>query len=192
MSVLLLCVVFWLVISLEETEALRASLKSTLQHDLQLCSDVMRQVKHVLLQALWQRRQDTKQGNWSLPAQPHVQLSPTFSCHMWQTAACRKQALLLRHTNIWIYRFSPHLKWFKTLCGGSFVRSAILRKRAFSLSLMALDKHSYWFQKCLTLKGWLPMVLHLVCLLFYKCHCHILLNLSVSFPPLERVSVLQL
>ncbi|KAM9349906.1 coiled-coil domain-containing protein 13 [Symphorus nematophorus] len=37
---------------LEETEALRASLKSTLHRDLQLCSDVMRQVKHVFLQAL--------------------------------------------------------------------------------------------------------------------------------------------
>lgn len=38
MLVLLLYVVSWLVIQLEETEALRASLKSTLHHDLQLYS----------------------------------------------------------------------------------------------------------------------------------------------------------
>lgn len=81
-------------------------------------------------------------------------------------------------------------KFSETVCDGSFVRSAALR-RAFSLSLMALDKHSYWLQTCLTLKGCLPMVLYLVCSLFYKCHCHILLNLSVSFPPLEPVSTLQ-
>ncbi|KAM6920014.1 coiled-coil domain-containing protein 13 [Lycodopsis pacificus] len=52
------------------TEVLRASLKSTLHHDLQLCSDVMRQAKHVFLQALCQRRLDTNQGNWLVPAQP--------------------------------------------------------------------------------------------------------------------------
>lgn len=34
-------------LSWRETEALRASLKSTLHHDLRLCSDMMRQAKHV-------------------------------------------------------------------------------------------------------------------------------------------------
>lgn len=37
------------VIYLEDTEALRALLKSTLHDDLQLCTDAMREVKHVLL-----------------------------------------------------------------------------------------------------------------------------------------------
>ncbi|KAK9538602.1 hypothetical protein VZT92_003764 [Zoarces viviparus] len=72
----------WL-LSWRNTEVPRASLKSTLHHDLQLCSDVMRQAKHVFLQALCQRRLDTNQGNWLVPAQPPVQLSPiTFSCQM--------------------------------------------------------------------------------------------------------------
>uniref|UniRef100_A0A3B4UYH9 Coiled-coil domain containing 13 n=1 Tax=Seriola dumerili TaxID=41447 RepID=A0A3B4UYH9_SERDU len=62
----------------------KASLKSTLHHDLQLRSDP---------------RQDTNQGKWLVPVQPHVQLSPTFSCHTCQTSACRKQALLLCLTN---------------------------------------------------------------------------------------------
>lgn len=44
-----------------ENEALRAELRSTLQakaEDLQLCSDMMNQVKHVFLQALRQHKQD--------------------------------------------------------------------------------------------------------------------------------------
>uniref|UniRef100_UPI003AAF95E8 coiled-coil domain-containing protein 13 n=1 Tax=Centroberyx gerrardi TaxID=166262 RepID=UPI003AAF95E8 len=52
MLMLLLYSVPWLVIQLEETEALRAALRSTLHHDLQLYSDMMSQVKHVFLQAL--------------------------------------------------------------------------------------------------------------------------------------------
>uniref|UniRef100_A0A3B5ASA1 Coiled-coil domain containing 13 n=1 Tax=Stegastes partitus TaxID=144197 RepID=A0A3B5ASA1_9TELE len=75
MFMLLVYVVSRLVIQLEETGPLRASLKSTLHHGLQLCSDVMRQVKHVFLQALGQHRQDTNQGKWLVPAQPHFQLS---------------------------------------------------------------------------------------------------------------------
>ncbi|CDQ56952.1 unnamed protein product [Oncorhynchus mykiss] len=51
-----------------ENEALRAELRSTLQakaEDLQLCSDMMNQVKHVFLQALRQHKQDrdTNQEN---------------------------------------------------------------------------------------------------------------------------------
>ncbi|XP_046884273.1 coiled-coil domain-containing protein 13 isoform X2 [Hypomesus transpacificus] len=55
-----------LAIQLEETEALKAALKSTLQakeEDLQLYNDMMSQVKHVFLQALRQHKQDTNQGS---------------------------------------------------------------------------------------------------------------------------------
>lgn len=62
-------------------------------------------------EALWQGQRDTNWANWLLPAQAHLQLSPTFSCHMWQTAACRKQALLfsrienIRVSHLLLYLF---------------------------------------------------------------------------------------
>lgn len=151
----------------------------------------MRQVKHVFLQALWQPRQDTNQGNWLVPAQPHVQLSPTFSCHMRQTAACRKQALFCHANIIWISVFFT-IWWFFCAFGDlSLTTLSTLSSRAFDLTLMASDKCSYWLQECLTLIGFPPMVSYLVCLLFYKCHCHILLNLCMYFPPLTTLSALQ-
>ncbi|KAM6948249.1 coiled-coil domain-containing protein 13 [Aplochiton taeniatus] len=55
-----------LAIQLEEMDALRAALKSTLlakEEDLQLYNDMMGQVKHVFLQALRQHKQDTNQGS---------------------------------------------------------------------------------------------------------------------------------
>lgn len=121
MSMLLLYVVSWVVIQLEEMKVLRASLKSTLHHDLQLCSDVMRQVKHVFLEALWQPRQDTNQGKWLVPAQPHVQLSPTFSCHMTNSSPEETGSPLLPHKhqanlNLFLIWTSRGSFWGAPLC----------------------------------------------------------------------------
>lgn len=179
MFMLLLYVVSWLVIQLEVMEAPMASLKRILHQNLRLRSDVMRPVKHVSLQALWQPRPDTKQWKWLVPAQPHVQLSTTFSCPAW-----RKQARLFCHTDIIqisfffsIWTLNDSLWWF--LCAfrwPQFNQSSTLSSRAFNLTLMASDKCSYQLQKCLMLTGCLPIVSYFVYLLFYTFHCHLLLN----------------
>lgn len=63
-------------------------------------SSILLFIFFLFLKALWQHRQDTNHGNWLLPAQGLLLLSPTLSCQMWQTPACRKQVLLLSHTHI--------------------------------------------------------------------------------------------
>lgn len=153
-------------------------------------SDVMRQVRHVFLEALWQHRQDTNQGNWLVPAQPHFQLSPTFSCHMWQTAACRrkkkKKTLLFSHTNIicisdFLSIWAPKDSLWRKVGWPRFNDLSTLSRIAFNLTLMASDKCPEWLQERSALIRRLPVVSHLVCSLFYKCHCHILLNICLSF-----------
>lgn len=154
-------------------------------------SDVMRQVRHVFLEALWQHRQDTIQGNWLVPAQPHFQLSPTFSCHMWQNSSLQEKgkkkklsssATQTLYASLTFSPFeSPKDSLRRKVGWPRFNDLSTLSKIAFNLTLMASDKCPGWLQERSVLIRRLPVVSHLVCSLFYKCHCHILLNICLSF-----------
>lgn len=187
---LFLYVVSWLVIQLEETQALRASLKSTLHHDLQLSVTWWDKSGMFSWRLCDSTDKTLSRGTgWSLLSLTSSWALPSpVTCD--KTAACRRKekknlsssATQTLYASLTFSPFeSPKDSLRRKVGWPRFNDLSTLSKIAFNLTLMASDKCPGWLQERSVLIRRLPVVSHLVCSLFYKCHCHILLNICLSF-----------
>lgn len=121
----------------------------------------------------------------SLPAEPYLLLSHVTKQ---QPAGERKKKKLSSSATQTLYASltfspfeSPKDSLRRKVGWPRFNDLSTLSKIAFNLTLMASDKCPGWLQERSVLIRRLPVISHLVCSLFYKCHCHILLNICLSF-----------